>query len=145
MKVILLSDVPKLGKKFEVKDVSDGYARNFLIKNKMAEQATASTLKRSEENKKKFEEERKKKDSEMLAKMGSLRAVTLSAKSNEDGQLFAGIKKDELSKALSESGLDVAEENIILEKPIKKIGEHTIELEMGGKKHKINITVERSA
>jgi len=143
MKVILLKDVPKLGKKFEVKDVSDGYGRNFLIKNKLAEMATKDSIKKAEENKNRLEEFKKAEEASTIKKLESLGDVEIESKANEEGQLFAGIKKAEILEELEKRDIKIEEDDLVLEKPIKSIGEHDIDILLGGKKHKVKIKIKK--
>ena len=145
MKVVFLKDVPKMGKKYDVKEVADGYAQNFLLPKKLAELAT----KNSEKTVEKFklqEAEMKKVDQAILVK--NLKAlseavVTVKEKANEQGHLFAAIHKEELAKRLKDaSGLDFPPEYIDLEKPVKEIGEHEITVIVGEKKGKFKLSVE---
>ena len=145
MKVVFLKDVPKMGKKYDVKEVSDGYAHNFLLPKKLVEKATATTEKKVEKFKLQ-EAEMKKIDESLLQK--NLKAlgetvVTIKEKANEQGHLFAAIHKEELSAKLKEvSGLDIPAEYIDLEKPVKEIGEHEIPVVIGDKKGKFKLVVE---
>lgn len=129
MKVILLQDVPKLGNKYDVKNVSDGYARNFLFPRKLGEIATEKKIKEIETKKKQGEQIREI-DKDILEKnIGELDGVKISIeeKANEKGHLFAGIHKEEISKILKEQKhIDIPIELIDLEHPIKETGEHKI-------------------
>lgn len=136
MKVILLKDVPKIGKKYEVKDVSDGYGLNFLVPKGLAEVASQSSLKKVEILKDAEAIERKIQEDLLLKNIESLEntVITLDEVSNEKGHLFAGIHKEELTKALKESAhLDVPSEYIQLDKPIKEVGEYTVEVKIHDK------------
>lgn len=144
MKVILLTDVLKLGKKFEVKNVSDGYGRNFLIKNKLAEIATKDSIKKTEDKKKRLEETRKEEESAILKKLESLGDLVIESKANGEGQLFAGIKKSEILEEFKKRDIKLEENSVLLEKPIKSIGDYGLEIILGGKKHKAKLKVERS-
>lgn len=129
MKIILLQDVPEIGKKYDVKNVASGYARNFLIPRRLAELATSALIK-SAEIKKKQAGQKKEIHKDILSKniesLENLR-VSIEEKANEKGHLFAGIHKEEISKILKEQKhLDIPPEFIELEHPIKEIGEHKI-------------------
>ncbi len=127
MKVILLKDIDKLGEKFEVKEVKDGYARNFLLPKGLAKQATESALKWLEMQKeiiaKKAEGELKEVE-KMVAKIDGLE-VLIPVKVGDNGQLFEKINAQKISKKLKEEGLEIKKDQIILEKPIEKIGEYS--------------------
>lgn len=144
MKVILLKDIRGVGKKYDVKDVSDGHALNFLIPQGGAESATPKALKRAEVMKSAEAAERKIQEdllAKNLADVGSV-SVNLSEKANEKGHLFAQIHAPQLSKAIKEqTRLDIPSEFIILEKPIKEIGDHLVEVKVGGKSAKFKVVV----
>ena len=145
MKVVFLKDVPKMGKKYDIKEVADGYAQNFLLPKKLAEVANEKTEKRIEKLKK-SEDEMKKVDESILAKnlkvLGET-VITLKEKANEHGHLFASIHKEELSEKLKEqSGLDFPPEYFELDKPVKETGEHEIAVTVGGKKGKFKLVIE---
>jgi len=146
MQVILLRDVPKVGKKNDVKNVSDGYGRNFLLKNGLAELATSKSLKTAEMSRAKLIDEKIKEDAllkESLNKL-SLVELILKGKSNDEGVLFAGIKELDVSNALeSQAGLTIGVEYIKLEKPIKTIGRHEILVAAGEGTTKLWLTVEK--
>ncbi len=129
MKVILLQNVADVGNKYDVKNVSDGYARNFLLPRKLVEIATERRI-REIEIRKKQAEQKKEISGDILEKnMGELDGVKISVeeKANKKGHLFAGIHKEEISKILKEQKhIDIPPELIGLEHPIKEIGEHKI-------------------
>lgn len=129
MKVILLQDVPNVGKKYEVKNVSDGYGRNFLISRNLAKIATPQTTQAMEKEKKRREEEKKVQENLFEKNLESLNAVTvvIKEKANEKGHLFASIHPKEISKAVKEQHhIDIPEEMIELVQPIKEIGEYKV-------------------
>ncbi len=131
MKVILIKDVPKLGIKYDVKEVSAGYARNFLFSRGLAEQATEKIIKAVEIKKKQMGQE-KEISQDILEK--NLTAIdglklTITEKANEKGHLFAGVHKEEIAKILKEQKhVEIPAELIDLEHPIKEIGEHKIQV-----------------
>ena len=129
MKIILLEDVRSVGKKFDVKEVADGYARNFLFVNHLAEPATPSALKKIQEIKAGHEKE----DKEMRMHLeGIARKLTdtkleFSLAADESGKLFGSINKESILKALRDHGFVTTERPTIdLKYPIKDIGEHTV-------------------
>jgi len=147
MKVLFLKDVPKMGKKYDIKEVADGYAQNFLLPRKLAERANKNTEKNVEKFKK-TEIEMKKVDEALLHK--SLKAleettITMKGKANEEGKLFAAIHKEEISEKLREqAGVSIPPEYLVLEKPVKEVGEHEIPVVIGEKKGKFKLVVEVS-
>jgi len=133
MKLILLQDIPKLGKKYDVKNVKDGFGRNFLLPNKLAELATAGNLKNLE-TRKKAEEIKKQKFEQMLSQtLENLKdkEIIITAKANEKGELYGSVSAAGIAEELKKQGFDIAEENILLAENIKKIGEYEIELRPG--------------
>jgi len=145
MKVLFLKDVPKIAKKYDIKEVSDGYAQNFLFPRKLAEIASKGAEARVEKFKK-TEVEMKKVNEALLHK--SMKAleetvVTVKGKANEEGKLFAAIHKEEIADKLKEqAGIEMPAEYLDLEKPVKEIGEHEIPVIVGEKKGKFKLIVE---
>ncbi|MFA7216859.1 MAG: 50S ribosomal protein L9 [Candidatus Paceibacterota bacterium] len=145
MKVILLKDIPKIGKKFDIKNVSDGYALNFLIPRKLAELATVEATTKIELIKKADLSERKIQD-ELLEKdilaLNNL-VINITSKANEKGHLFAGIDKTEIMKEiLTQTRINLPENYILLDKPLKEIGEHKIKVEVLGKKALFTVNIQ---
>ena len=145
MKVILLQNVAKTGRKYEVKEVSDGYALNYLIPSKLAKIATTSALRELETEKLQQEHSEKKKEIGLIQSIEQLKdsVISISAKINEEGKLFAGIDKGDIINAIKyQKALDVSADNIVLEKPIKDAREHKITIKAGDKKTEfiLNIT-----
>lgn len=145
MKVILLTDVAKVGHKYEVKEVANGYAANYLIPRKMAEVASPGKVKGVEALQKKAVEERKIQE-ELLAKnldsLGKVK-ITMTAKANEKGHLFQGIHKAEIREALAKDAhLDMPEDMIELKEPIKALGEFQIEIKAGDKQGAFTLVVD---
>jgi len=147
MKVIMLKDVPKVGRKFEVKDVSDGYATNLLIPKGLAERATPQAL---VELKKQIDESSasEKIQQELLHKnFDSLKKaeIKIQKPANEEGHLFAGVKEDEIKKAIeNQLGITLPKDFIDLEHPLKTVGEHQVKIQSGEHKASIKIIVESS-
>jgi large subunit ribosomal protein L9 len=136
MKVILLQDVRKVGKKFEVKEVASGFALNMLIPRKLAEAATPSALARFTNIKAREDGEKKVREDLLMKNLKQLDGATIELKesANEKGHLFKGIHTEELVQAIkAQKDLDLAAEYIQLEKPIKEVGEHTIEVKVQDK------------
>ena len=136
MKVILLEDVKKLGKKDEIIEVSSGYARNFLIPNKKAIVADNVNLNKLEGKKskeshlKELSLEHAKKIKEIIEK----EVLTIYAKKGKDDRLFGTITSSEIAKELKKKyDIDIDRKKIIVENPIKIVGEYiiTIKLEQG--------------
>lgn len=131
MKIILLRDVEKLGKKFEVKEVADGFARNFLIPKGLAKPATESALKTLEAEKAAAEAtavEDLKKTEEMVASLDG-QEIEISVKAGEDGKLYGSLTPLKITKILKDKGMEIKKNQIKLSQPIKEIGEHEITIE----------------
>ena len=129
MKVILLQDVAGIGRKGEVKNVSDGYAGNFLLPKKLAQIATPSMIVSIEKTKKQGDQDKEIQKNIMEKNITGLKdlKVKLKAKANEKGHLFSIIHQDEISKILKEKyHLDIPSKIIEISKPIKELGAHTI-------------------
>ncbi|MBU0476487.1 50S ribosomal protein L9 [Patescibacteria group bacterium] len=140
MRVILLQDIDELGKKYEVKEVKNGYARNFLIPQGLVKKADEKSLKWLQEQK---ETEVQKSEEELkgIQKIASLvdgQEVIISVKVGEEGQLFESITAQKISEKLKEMGFDVKKTQIDLAEPIKELVEipvkvkfaHNLEVEI---------------
>ncbi len=146
MKVALLKDVPGLGKKNDIKDVSDGYALNLLIPRRLAEAATTGVISRIEIAKKSEEAEKLIKEDLLGKNLHTIdgKTVEIEAEANEKGSLFAGIHKDEIVKAVKEEiDVDLLPDFIVLDKAIKEVGEHKIELKVHGKSAAFTLNIEK--
>ncbi|MBU0723089.1 50S ribosomal protein L9 [Patescibacteria group bacterium] len=145
MKVILLKDVPKVGKKFEIKSIANGYAQNYLIPNKLAEIATKEAEARITLACSLNEEKTKIVETELIEKLEKLKdtTITIKEKANDKGVLFAGIHQDSLvSHIKTNLNLDIDPSYITLIEPLKTIGEHTVEILVGKKKISLKIIIE---
>lgn len=132
MKVILLEDVENLGKKYEVKEVKSGHARNFLIPQKLAKAVTKQTLKWLKEQKEVAEqaaEEDLKQAQEVASQIDGIE-VAILVKVGPEGQLFESINNVKISEKLKEMGFEVKKSQIILEEPIKELGEFPVEVDL---------------
>ena len=129
MKIILSQDITGVGRKGEVKNVSDGYARNFLLPNKLGQIATPVAIASAEKLKNQLEQDREVQKDILEKNIKGLKdlKVQIKAKANEKGHLFSIIHPDEISKILKEQHhLDIPSKIIEIEKPIKEIGAHII-------------------
>lgn len=147
MKVILLKDVPRLGQKYDIKDVSNGYGRNYLIPRGLAEISTKKAIEKISSLKAMHEGERKLREDLLLKNIDNLNGVTIiiKEKANEKGHLFAGVHKEEIVPAIKEqTHLDIDDEHMVLEHPIKEVGEHEIEVRVGDKIVKFKLIIENS-
>lgn len=148
MKVILKQDVKGTGKKGDILDVSDGYAKNFLLKKGLAEQASSVAV-NSLKLQKEAEERRRAEEAaaiRALAKTMDKSKVTLSIKCGENGKVFGSVTSREIAAKLAELGYDVDKKKIVLKDPIKTVGEYTVEVRlMEGVAAKIYLTVSPEA
>lgn len=145
MKIMLEKDIVGLGKQGDIKDVREGYFRNFLLPNKLAILATKEKIKEREkdsavkERNKKISEEKTESDMEKL----SGQTIVLGGKVNEKGSLYKAITAKDIVKKLSESGFkEIRASWVIMEKPLKEAGKSEIEIKTpSGKIVKIIIEV----
>jgi len=146
MKVIFLKNVQRVGKKNDVKDVNDGYAVNFLFPNKLAISATSSALKELEKSQKEILIERELEEGLLMKNLEEIKGkvVTLQGKANEKGNLFSSIHKKEIrDKMFEEYKIEINEDLIVLEKPIKEIGEFEIPVQIKNKKSFFKLIVNK--
>lgn len=143
MNVVLLKEVQGLGHAGDVKDVSDGYGRNFLIPRGLAAVLTAENLRAVEVEKFKKEKAVKnlKKVKDKLAKKIFGKKFEIAAKADETGTLYAKIDAKAIASELAEQGFKIEANEIKLPAPIKKIGEYEVDLELGGGSGKIKVEV----
>lgn len=124
MKVLLLKDVPGLGQKNDIKDVNDGYARNFLFARKFAVMATNETIQEVEKGKK--HKEQKQQDNQKkyqdIAQQLEKIEVVITTKVGEKGKAFGSVGRHDIKKSLDAQGYMIEEEWIALEEPIKTTG-----------------------
>lgn len=129
MKVTLLRDVKGVGKKYEEKNVSDGYAINFLLPKKLALAASGPGAKQIEELKRQDTEHKAREDQkhqESLSKIAG-KTISIKMKANEAGHLFASLNAEKLSKLLkSEQGIEIESSHIVLPTQIKEIGTYEV-------------------
>ncbi|HIZ28365.1 MAG TPA: 50S ribosomal protein L9 [Candidatus Adamsella sp.] len=132
MKVILKKDMQSLGDIGDIIEVSDGYARNYLLPKNIVEIATAGALKNREKNIERIKAKAEKLHQEALAKAEKIQALELieiEAKAGESGKLFGAITTKKLAELIQEkSGIEVDRKNILLEKPINHIGEYEMKV-----------------
>ncbi len=128
MKVILIADVKGQGKKNDIVNVSDGYARNYLIKNKLAVEATSSMV-NSLEISKKADEHRKaveKAEAQALAQRINGMNVVVKIKVGETGKLFGALNTQSVADALKEQGVEIDKKKIVINDVIKSVGTYDV-------------------
>lgn len=129
MKVILREDVEDLGSEGDIVDVADGYARNYLLPRRLAEEATEGKIKQVRQRKEKREKKKKKQRQVAQEKADKLSAETfeISVKAGEEGRLFGSVTTADIAEKLSEAGYDEVEKvNIELDENIKDLGVHKV-------------------
>uniref|UniRef100_A0A7V4JP22 Large ribosomal subunit protein bL9 n=1 Tax=Thermodesulfobacterium geofontis TaxID=1295609 RepID=A0A7V4JP22_9BACT len=143
MEVILIRDIPKLGKAGDVVKVKDGYARNYLIPKGLAILANQKTIKALENQRKiilaKVERERKKLES-FAEKLEGM-SLTVYRKTIEEDRIFGSVSSFDILNMLKEKGIEIEKSQIILEEPIKKLGTFEVPIKLSSDKI-INIKVE---
>ena len=128
MKVILTADVKSQGKKGDIINVSDGYARNYLFKNNLAVEANASNV-NSVNIKKAADEHRKKEEKAAalaLAEKLNKTAVTVAIKTGENGRLYGSLGGADIAEALASDGIEIEKRKIVLTSPIKSLGTYKV-------------------
>ena len=125
MKVILLDDVVKLGRRGEVRDVSDGYARNFLIPKKLALSASAGNLKNLDHIKKQQESKAERIKDDAHGMQQRIEALTYEERrqASEEGKLFGSVTSQHIADFLDRHGVKLERRRIQLDEPIKTLGE----------------------
>lgn len=142
MKVIFLKDVPRVGRRNDVKEVNDGYAGNFLFPKKLAIPATAQALSQLEAKKNAVLLDNKIQEELMMKSLAEIKniVVNISGKANEKGHLFSAIHKKEILENLKmHHKAEILEDFIVLDKPLKEVGEFEIPVEI--KHHKTSFKV----
>ena len=133
MKVILLQDVKSLGKKGEIVNVNDGYARNFILPKKLGVEATGKNLndlKLQKNNEKKVAQENLEAARELAAKLAE-GGVVLAIRVGEGGRAFGSVSSKEIAAAVKEQmGLDVDKKKIQLKEAIKSLGTHVVAVKL---------------
>ena len=134
MKVILQQDVKGQGKKGQLVDVSDGYARNFLLPKKLAVPATAENVNtmNQQEKARKAQEAAEKAEAQATAKKLEGLTTKIAAKAGEGGRLFGAVTAKEVSEALAaQHGINIAKTKLVLDEPIKGCGGYQIKAKLG--------------
>lgn len=144
MKVILLKDVAKIGRRFDVVTVQDGYALNKLIPKNLAQAATPENLKRLQNMSQKVEKDRESQAAAfatILEKCADTQ-VEIKAGANAEGRLFQALKASEIAEAIKDqTGCEVGAEHLVLKTPIKSVGEHEISLHSGDQHGMLTVVV----
>lgn len=146
MKVILQKDVPNLGDAGDIKDVSPGYARNFLLPRKLVIVANESSKRAVEHQKKliKIKKDKRKKQSEKIAESFTGMELHIPVQVGEEGKLFGSVTAIDIVKKLKEKGFEIDKRKIAIDHPIKQEGEYTVKIKLDeGQTPEIKIIVEK--
>lgn len=133
MKVVLLEDVKSLGKKGEIVEVSEGYARNFIIPKKKGVEANnenLNTLKLQKANEEKIAKEKLEAARELAAELNNA-SISLSIKSGKDGRAFGSVSSKEIEEAIkAQLGLEIDKKKLVIAEPIKTFGNHEVKVKL---------------
>ena len=133
MKVVLLEDVKSLGKKGEIVEVSEGYARNFIIPKKKGVEANnenLNTLKLQKANEEKIAKEKLEAAKELAAKLNEA-SVSLTIKGGKDGRTFGSVSSKEIEEAIkAQLGLEIDKKKLVIAEPIKTFGNHEVKVKL---------------
>jgi large subunit ribosomal protein L9 len=132
MRLVLLEDVDKLGKRGAVVSVKDGYGRNFLIPRKLAAPATEGNLKQIEMEAKKFKVREAKEEQDALAMKGDLEklSLTIPMKAGEADVLFGSVTSSDIATALEKEGYTIDKRKIEIGEPIKRLGVYQVPIRL---------------
>ncbi|HNX58325.1 MAG TPA: 50S ribosomal protein L9 [Spirochaetota bacterium] len=132
MKVILQKDIPNLGDAGDVKNVADGYARNFLLPKNLVIKYNESSKKAIDHQKHliKVKKDKRRKESEKIADAFKNVVVTIKTKVGEDDKLFGSVTSLDISRKLVEAGYEIDKRRIHIDETIKTLGEHTVSVKL---------------
>lgn len=133
MQIVLLEDVKALGKKGQIVNINDGYARNFVLPKKLGVEATTKNLndlKLQKANSDRIAKEQLKEAQDLAAFLGE-KSITLSIKAGESGKAFGSVSSKEIARAISEQiGLEIDKKKLILPEPLKTFGTHEVPIKL---------------
>ncbi|HZS33581.1 MAG TPA: 50S ribosomal protein L9 [Methylomirabilota bacterium] len=134
MKVILMADVPALGRRGETREVANGYARNYLLPKKFAVPATPANLKNLEHLKRQRDREEQRAEEAARAAAARVEGLTLSvvARASEDGRLYGSVAAQDVVEFLERHQIPVEKRRVLLEEPIKALGEYKVPVRLHG-------------
>ncbi|MGQ9519983.1 MAG: 50S ribosomal protein L9 [Candidatus Fervidibacter sp.] len=146
MKVVLMQDIPKLGMKFQVVEVSDGYARNYLIPRRLAQPVTPALLKEIEKRRQQEQQKERKaleRSQELAQKLANI-VVEIPAPAGEGGRLYHAVSAHEIALHLKQQhGIEIDRDQVLLEEPLRSLGVHTVPIRLHRQVRtnlKVNIT-----
>ncbi len=145
MKIVLLKEIQGMGHTGDIKEVKDGYARNFLIPHGLADILTKHSLGVLEARKKKLEKSKnlEVRSKKLLAKKIMGKSFEIKVKADDKGTLYAKLDAKAIAQELVKQGFSTEVSDIILDKVIKKVGEYKVELDLGGEKAKVKLGVSK--
>jgi len=144
MKVILLQNIDGIGKKHDVKDVSDGHAKNFLLPQRLAKIATPDALQLLEKDKRaqSAREQAVRKKMHVILEQVRNTPIEIHVRANAQGELFGAISSVVIVDAFKGKGITIPKESVVIEQPIKHVGDHTVRINFGwGIETKITLSV----
>lgn len=132
MKIILMEDVPALGRRGEVREVATGYARNFLLPKKLALEATSANLRNLEHLKRQRvrEEAKAREDAQAAADRIAGLTLTVATRASEDGRLYGSVSAQDIVSFLERHRIAVEKRRVLLEEPIKALGEYRVNIRL---------------
>ncbi|MGQ9462935.1 MAG: 50S ribosomal protein L9 [Candidatus Fervidibacter sp.] len=146
MKVVLMQDIPKLGMKFQVVEVSDGYARNYLIPRRLAQPVTPALLKEIEKRRQQEQQKERKaleRSQELAQKLANI-VVEIPVPAGEGGRLYHAVSAHEIALHLKQQhGIEIDRDQVLLEEPLRSLGVHTVPIRLHRQVRtnlKVNIT-----
>ena len=145
MKVILTTDVPKLGKSGEMRNVADGYATNFLIPQKLAVPAAGGAFRAWQHDIASREEKRQRErgEAEIASNRISSTTLTMGVKVGEGGKLYGSITSKDIADALARRGIEIDRHKIELEEPLKSLGTYKVAVKVySGMTSEVTVVVE---
>ena len=145
MKVILTKDVPKLGKSGEIKDVADGYAENFLIRQRLAVPAAGGAFRAWQHDIASREEkrQREREEAEIAATRIASTTLTMGVKVGDGGKLYGSITSKDIADALGRRGINIDRHKIELEEPLKSLGTYKVAIKvLPGVMSEVTVVVE---
>lgn len=144
MQVILKKDIPRVGRQYDVVDVTNGYANNFLFPQGLAEPATKNKIVLLEKRREAIKAEEEARVKALAEKFETLEgaSITITVKADDLGNLYKKIQSSDIVAALlNDVGIELSESSILLESPINAIGEHEVKIEVLDKKTTITVSV----
>lgn len=145
MKIILLKDIAKVGKKHEIKNIADGHAQNFIIPRGFGIPATEANVRKIEALKHASDADKQVQEALLAKNLDTLATTTIiiSGKANDKGHLFAGIHTDEIVEAVKKQAqVTIHPDFIVLDKPLKETGNYEVLVQAGGKKANLKLVIE---